>query len=105
MYVDLPQLTAEKPFGCTEQGLKEIKNTTLELRCGESCKGDKCNFLCKWFTIKNKYLYLELAALKEYLGTVPDNYFQSEIEEVVESSNRNRRTPQQFSLLKDYVDG
>jgi hypothetical protein len=34
-----------------------------------------------------------------------DNYFKPEIEVVVNSSDKNRLSSKQFTLLKKYVDG
>ena len=103
--VELPQITQEKSGKCEMMNLSNIENTTLYLQCGKECVSDKCNFLCKWFSQKNEYLFLELASLKEYLESIPDNYFKPEIEIVVQSSDKNRLSPKQFTLLKKYVDG
>ena len=103
--VELPQLTHENPYGCTMMALESIDKTTIKVKCGKKCTSDKCNFLCKWFVQKNYYLFLELAALQEYLESLPDNYFKPEIEVVVNSSERNRLSSKQFTLLKKYVDG
>lgn len=103
--VGLPQMTHEKSYKCTKMNLIKIDNTTITIDFGKKCDGGKCNFLCKWFAIKNEYLCLELASLKEYLESVVDNYFNVEIALVIRSSNKNRLSPKQFSLLKKYVDG
>lgn len=103
--VELPQLTHENPYGCKMMGLETIDKTTIEIKCGKKCASDKCNFLCKWFVQKNYYLFLELASLQEYLESLPDNYFKPEIEVIVNSSDKNRLSSKQFTLLKKYVDG
>ncbi len=103
--VELPQLTHENPYGCKEMGLESIDKTAIKVKCGKSCISDKCNFLCKWFVQKNYYLFLELASLQEYLESLPDNYFKPEIEVVVNSSDKNKLSSKQFTLLKKYVDG
>lgn len=103
--VELPQLTHENPYGCKMMGLESIDKTTIKVKCGKECISDKCNFLCKWFVQKNYYLFLELASLQEYLESLPDNYFKPEIEVVVNSSDKNKLSSKQFTLLKKYVDG
>lgn len=103
--VELPQLTHENPYGCKEMGLESIDKTAIKVKCGETCTSDKCNFLCKWFVQKNYYLFLELASLQDYLESLPDNYFKPEIEVVVNSSDKNKLSSKQFTLLKKYVDG
>ena len=103
--VELPQLTHEKAYGCKMMGLESIDKTTIKIKCGKECTSDKCNLLCKWFAQKNYYLFLELASLQEYLESLPDNYFKTEIEVVVNSSDKNKLSLKQFTLLKKYVDG
>lgn len=103
--VGLPQLTHENSYGCKEMGLESIDKTSIKIKCGKACTSDKCNFLCKWFVQKNYYLFLELASLQEYLESLPDNYFKPEIEVIVNSSDKNKLSPKQFTLLKKYVDG
>mgnify|MGYP004602986457 CR=1 FL=1 len=103
--VELPQLTHENPYGCKEMGLESIDKTAIKVKCGKACTSDKCNFLCKWFVQKNYYLFLELASLQEYLESLPDNYFKPEIEVVVNSSDKNKLSSKQFTMLKKYVDG
>ena len=63
------------------------------------------SFVNGLFVQKNYYLFLELASLQEYLESLPDNYFKSEIEVVVNSSDKNKLSSKQFTLLKKYVDG
>lgn len=103
--VEIPQLTHENPCGCKMMKLETINKTTIKIECGKECTSDKCNFLCKWFAQKNYYLFLELASLQKYLELLPDNYFGSEIEVIVNSSDKNRLSSKQFTLLKKYVDG
>lgn len=103
--VGLPQMTHENPSGCKMMSLEKIDKTTIHIKCGKECTSDKCNFLCKWFAQKNEYLFLELASLQEYLESLPDNYFKPEIVVMVNSSDKNRLSPKQFTLLKKYVDG
>ena len=83
----------------------QIDKTAIKVKCGKACTSDKCNFLCKWFVQKNYYLFLELASLQEYLESLPDNYFKPKIEVVVNSSDKNKLSSKQFTLLKKYVDG
>lgn len=71
--VELPQLTHENSYGCKLMKLETIDKNTIKIKCGKKCTSDKCNFLCKWFTQKNYYLFLELASLQEYLESLPDN--------------------------------
>ena len=101
--VDLPQMTEEKTVECKKMKLIELDNSSIKLKCGEACNYGKCNFLCKWFSIKNNYLFEELDALQTYLNDLPENYFSSEVQVIIHSSNKNPLNSEQFTLLKNYV--
>lgn len=103
--VNLPQMTKEKNCGCKNMRLISVNKATNVLKCGDECESDSCNFLCRWFVKKNEYLFMELVGLQEYLNSLPDNYFQSEIEVRIESSSVNPLTPKEFTMLKRYVEG
>lgn len=105
VFVDLPQFTQEVNGRCKNMRLAGVKENKISLVCGEACESGQCNFLCKWFVKKNEYLFIELAALREYLHSIPDRYFESEIEVIVDSGKKNFLTDKQFSKLKEYVEG
>ena len=102
--VYLPQFTKEECIECNNMSLSTIEDNKIRLKCGEKCDSEKCNFLCKWFTKKNEYLFAELDALKTYLNSIPDKYFKTEIEVVIETKEKNILSEKQFTLLKKYVD-
>lgn len=102
--VDLPQFTKEECIECNNMSLSTIEDNKIRLKCGEKCDSEKCNFLCKWFTKKNEYLFAELDALKTYLNSIPDKYFKTEIEVVIETKEKNILSEKQFTLLKKYVN-
>ena len=102
--VDLPQMTHEISGACEKMNLIKVDNMALYIKIGEKCDGEKCNFLCKWFVRKNWYLFSELAALQEYLNSLPDNYFKSEIKVEIHSNNRDILAQEKFTLLREYVD-
>lgn len=102
--IDLPQMTGAKKGDCNCMNLEKVDEAIICLLIGDECNSDKCNFLCKWFVKKNEYLFMELAALQEYLNNSPDNYFKSLIELKIRSSGENFLTQKQFTLLKEYVD-
>lgn len=105
VYVDLPQFTKVKSPKCKEMNLTETNNDEIVLECGTECQGKiGCNFLCKWFASKNNYLFIELNALRNYLNSVPDNYFDTRIEVLVKTSDKSILDAEQFSYLAEYVD-
>lgn len=68
------------------------------------CENTQCNFLCKWFTLKNNYLLEEIGHLKQYLNNLSEMFFHPEIEIRVRVI-ADREIPNDiFDYLRDYVD-
>ena len=102
--VDLSQITEVKAPNCAEMNLKSVSTDLISLECGKACNYPKCNFLCKWFVEKNNYLFSELEALRKYLNSVPDNYFETKIEIKIKSTGKSILSPEQFTYLINYVN-
>lgn len=107
----MSQTTATKAEYCQHISNVVLKagpgeQTEVVVQCiqGERCKGDACNFLCKWFMRKNNYLAIELAALKAYLISIQENFFSSDIEIHVRAIENTRLTNETFDYLKQYVE-
>lgn len=85
--------------------IENIDDNGFELSIGEVCKSgsEVCNFLCRWFSTKNGYLMQELFALWEYLESVPDNYFGTEVTVRVKIANRTSLDAKQFGILDRYL--
>nr|WP_308742917.1 reverse transcriptase domain-containing protein [uncultured Anaerocolumna sp.] len=106
IYVDISQLSEieiDKKCIFVELAVDNIHSDHLILRCGNTCTNEKCNFLCKWFTKKNKYLAEELSALTQYLNRIPDNYFNSVIEIKLEITDKTKLDSQQFEIIKKFI--
>lgn len=101
--VDLPQMTQVKSQKCKKMSLKSIDGNKLILACGTQCSSKACIFLCKWFSYKNKYLLCEIAALEKYLNSLPDNYFKTKIEVVIEFTDKNVLSQEQFTYLANFL--
>lgn len=85
------------------------KNGKMSIRI--QCKQDaicaskkKCNFLCKWFTMKNYYLFKEFAALRDYLNSLRNYFYSSEIEVIVNVISSTDIPSDAFDYLREYVD-
>ena len=62
-------------------------------------------FYASGFQKKNNYLFTELEALREYLNSAPDNYFDTKIEVIVRTSDKSILNSEQFSYLSEFVEG
>lgn len=78
-------------------------SVTIKCNSASSCDTDKCTFLCKWFMKKNSYLIPEFSALQEYLQTLPENYFHSEVSVVINIVEKTSIPADAFDYLRDYV--
>ena len=47
---------------------------------------------------------MELDALRNYLNSVPNNYFDTKIEVIVKTSENSILSPEQFSNLSKCID-
>lgn len=104
--VDMSQMSkcqCDKP--CEYMKIENINDNGFELKMGNGCENGKevCNFLCKWFSKKNRYLMQELYALKEYLNRVPENYFGADVAVCVKIANRTCLDEKQFGVLEQYL--
>lgn len=104
--VDMSQMSkcqCDKP--CEYMNIENIDDNGFELKMGNGCENGKevCNFLCKWFSKKNRYLMQELYALKEYLNRVPENYFGADVAVCVKIANRTCLDEKQFGVLEQYL--
>ena len=107
----MSQTTATVPGKCKHVSCVELKaepgkKTEIIVQCeqGNQCDGDGCNFLCKWFMCKNNYLTAELAALKEYLISIPKNFFAADVEIRIQVIENKRLSNETFDYLKQYVE-
>ena len=105
--VKLSQLyPIDKTYGCKYVSSSiPSQNGSVTIKCNSasSCDTDKCTFLCKWFMKKNSYLIPEFSALQEYLQTLPENYFHSEVSVVINIVEKTSIPADAFDYLRDYV--
>lgn len=109
--VDISQMsTIECENPCRKVQIGNISRQEITLICGEGCQNksndgleNRCNFLCRWFCVKNDYLIKELVALKEYLNRNKNNYFKCEIEIKIKCNNKTSIEARQFEILNHYI--
>lgn len=87
---------------CGKDGQPEVQ---LVCDGGCVCKATDCNFLCRWFTLKNDYLLEEFGELKRYLSSIPGQFFRSEVEICVKVIADQKVPNDLFDYLRDYVSG
>lgn len=66
---------------------------------------NNCNFLCKWFIEKNKYLIQELYALNQYINNLPENsrFYKTNITINIVIDNSTTIPNEYFDKLQEYI--
>lgn len=109
IYVDFIQFTNVESKNCKKIKVNKIGDNGFEIITKESEKNnvgncnEKCNFMCKWFMRKNKYLVDEIRYLNEYLSN-KSNYFDTEIKIEVIGENSDKLDGKLFTYLKKKVE-
>lgn len=81
----------------------KVRRIIIKCNKADVCNNKSCNFLCKWFNKKNEYLIPELAAFKEYLKNLQDNYFKPEMEIIINVIENTSISADAFDYLRDFV--
>lgn len=110
--VSMSQTTeVENPNRCMYVGnctfeTSDQEGVCVDISCDKEsvCNNPKCNFLCKWFTLKNKYLLEELSVLKDYLNSIGDNFYTSEFEIRIRVISNTNIPNDVFDHLREYVN-
>jgi Reverse transcriptase (RNA-dependent DNA polymerase). len=104
--VNMSQLSKEEPANCKNMKLmkESLSQCGFKIKCGEACDKKNCNFLCKWLTKKNKYLFDEFKALQTYLNDNVNNYFKSELYVKVDIEDKTGMTAQEFEIINNYIN-
>lgn len=84
--------------------LDEKSNIKYILDNNGTCAHRRCNYLCKWFSIKNNYLFDELANLKHYLNSIIENYYRFDIEIHIHPIEKTNITNKEFDYLTKYMN-
>ena len=110
IFVKLSQFSKFTPkplcHGKLKQDSLDSNGFEIELsKEGCGCEDSKCNFLCRWFNVKNNYLIQEMQALEEYLQRVPltERFYNTKILIKVVVSNPTDVLDDQFEILKKMI--
>lgn len=110
VFVSLSQFSKMKNAGCEYGEIDEdtISNRGFDIRLlkeNEKCTSTKCNFLCRWFNTKNKYLIKEMQALEKYLKGIPPEkrFYDTEIIIKVVVTDSTNLPDECFEVLKKQV--
>jgi len=104
--VNMSQLSKEEPANCNNMKLmnESLSQCGFKIKCGEACDRKYCNFLCKWLTNKNNYLFEEFKALQTYLNDNVSNYFKSELYVKVDIEDKTGMKAEEFEIINNYIN-
>lgn len=107
--INIDQLTtieAKKSVKCNCVKMKNYlggDSVVLDIKSSnEKCNQSKCNFICKWFNTKNRWLINELSNLQSYLNEV-HGYFDTSFEIELLLNDSTILRPEDFDDLKEYI--
>ena len=96
--------TSIKSKKCKECNLINIERGSLQLDFQNSCSRDKCNFICRWMYVKNKYLYSELKELQDYLNRNTDNFYNTIINIKIITNEENEIDVDYLNRISNYIE-
>lgn len=71
----------------------------------KKCDSNKCNFLCRWFNVKNNYLMKEMQALEQYFNKIQSRHtiHNIKIEIQVNVTNQICISDSEFEILRNEI--
>ena len=112
LHLNVKQLTVAK-------NTKKCEGCKLEKREGEDClwiriKGDlnsneecseeSCTVLCRWMMLKHDWLVKELIALNDYLYSVNNSLFKTNINFIIRYRDEMRLDADMFDSIQEYLE-
>lgn len=110
LYLNFKQLTvARKTMKCQGCHMEKGRNClTIRVHGGDDhtrvCDENQCMVLCCWMMRKHDWLVKELGALKDYLFSVNNTLFKTEINFVIYYRDDIKLDVDMFDSVQDYLD-
>lgn len=108
LHLNFKQLTvAEKPMKC--EGCKLVNSDKedrllIKIIDGEKC-GEECTVLCCWMMKKHEWLVKELIALNDYLYSVNNSLYKTEVNFIVRYRDDMKLDADMFDSVQEYLGG
>lgn len=87
---------------------KGSDSLTIRIKGGNDrtlvCTENQCMVLCCWMMKKHDWLVKELSALKDYLFSVNNLLFQTEINFIIRYRDEMRLDADMFDSVQEYLD-
>lgn len=110
LYLNFKQMTVARKMmkcqGC--QMVKEDNRLIIRIYGGDDrtriCDENQCMVLCCWMMRKHDWLVKELEALKDYLFSVNNSLFKTEINFIIYYRDDIKLDADMFDSIQDYLD-
>lgn len=108
LHLNFKQLTvAEKPMKC--EGCKLVKTENddclqIKIMDGEQCGEEECTVLCCWMMKKHEWLVKELIALNDYLYSVNNSLYKTNINLVIRYRDDMKLDADMFDCIQEFLD-
>ena len=108
LHLNFKQLTvAEKPMRCV--GCKLVKTDKedclhIKIMDTEKCGEEECTVLCCWMMKKHEWLVKELIALNDYLYSVNNSLYKTNINFVICYRDDMKLDADMFDCIQEYLD-
>lgn len=106
LHLNFKQLTvAEKPMKC--EGCKLVNSDKedrllIKIIDGEKC-GEECTVLCCWMMKKHEWLVKELIALNDYLYSVNNSLYKTDVNFIVRYRDDMKLDADMFDSVQEYL--
>lgn len=106
--LNFKQLTvAEKPMKC--EGCKLVNSDKedrllIKIMDGEKCGEEECTVLCCWMMKKHEWLVKELLALNDYLFSVNNSLYKTNINFIIRYRDDIKLEADMFDSVQEYLD-
>ena len=110
LYLNFKQLTvARKTMKCQGCQMEKGENSlVIRIHGGDDrtmvCDENQCMVLCCWMMRKHDWLVKELGALKDYLFSVNNSLFKTEINFIIYYRDDMKLDADMFDSVQDYLD-
>lgn len=109
LYLNVKQLTtmknAKKCEGCELKRKDENDCLWIRIKCGldstEDCSEEVCTVLCRWMMRKHDWLVKELIALNDYLYSVNNSLFKTNINFIIRYRDEMRLDADMFDSVQE----
>jgi hypothetical protein len=90
--------------GCKLVKTENDDRLQIKIMDGERCGEEECTVLCCWMMKKHEWLVKELIALNDYLYSVNNSLYKTNINLVIRYRDDMKLDADMFDCIQEYLD-